>query len=101
MDYVIHLFTGLDYSYKNDPAMWTIPTAQHSLIVSILSAGTFFGAVFSGDVADWIGRRTTIMWSCILFCAGVVMQCVSENFRLLSAGRAIAGLGVGAVSCTM
>jgi MFS family permease len=101
MDYVIHLFTGLDYSYKNDPAIWTIPAAQHSLIVSILSAGTFFGAVFSGDMADWIGRRTTIMCSCLLFCAGVIIQCFCQNFKLLTTGRAIAGLGVGGVSCTM
>lgn len=30
-----------------------------TLITSILSAGTFFGAIIAGDVADRIGRRPT------------------------------------------
>jgi SP family sugar:H+ symporter-like MFS transporter len=101
MDYVIHIFTGLDYYNKGNADVWAIPSAQQSLIVSILSAGTFFGALFSGDFADWIGRRTTIILSCFVFCIGVALQIASEDFKLLSAGRAIAGLGVGGVSCTI
>src|SRR5271156_4595192 len=31
--------------------------SHNSLIVSILSAGTFFGALAAGDFADIIGRR--------------------------------------------
>ena len=34
-----------------------VTTAQQSEIVSILSAGTFFGAIFSAPLADILGRR--------------------------------------------
>lgn len=34
-----------------------LPSAHESLVVSILSAGTFFGALFSAPVADYIGRK--------------------------------------------
>jgi hypothetical protein len=57
MDYVIHLYTGLPYSDKSNTDLWTIPASKKSLIVSILSVGTFFGALIAGDLADFFGRR--------------------------------------------
>ncbi|PSN72473.1 general substrate transporter [Corynespora cassiicola Philippines] len=71
---------------------------QKSLIVSILSAGTFFGALFAGGLADWIGRRSTVIAGCFVFSAGVVLQVASTAVGLLVAGRLIAGFGVGFVS---
>jgi SP family sugar:H+ symporter-like MFS transporter len=93
MDYVIHTYTGLPYSDSTNTDLWTIPASKHSLIVSILSAGTFFGALFSGDCADFFGRRRTIIGACAIFLVGVIMQTASTEFKLLAAGRAIAGLG--------
>jgi MFS transporter, SP family, sugar:H+ symporter len=101
MDYVIHTYTGLPYSDKSNADLWTLPASKRSLIVSILSAGTFFGALFAGDCADFFGRRTTVIGSCLVFLVGVIMQVASTEFKLLVAGRAIGGLGVGGVSCTM
>lgn len=39
----------------------TLTSSHNSLIVSILSAGTFVGALIAGDIADFIGRRPTII----------------------------------------
>lgn len=68
------------------------------MIVSILSAGTFFGALVSGALADWIGRRTTIIAGCFVFIVGVVIQVAATTIPALVVGRLIAGLGVGFVS---
>ena len=68
------------------------------MITSILSAGTFFGAIIAGDLADWIGRRTTIISGCGVFIVGVVLQTASTSMPLLVVGRLIAGFGVGFVS---
>jgi MFS family permease len=68
------------------------------LIVSILSAGTFFGALFAGSLADWIGRRATIISGCGVFSIGVVLQVASTSVSLLVPGRLIAGIGIGFVS---
>ncbi|KAF2087084.1 general substrate transporter [Saccharata proteae CBS 121410] len=76
-------------------------TWQKSLITSILSAGTFFGALFAGSLSDWIGRRPTIISGCIVFSAGVVLQVASTAVGLLVAGRLVAGIGVGFVSAVI
>ena len=73
-------------------------TWQKSLIVSILSAGTFFGALLSGVLADWIGRRSTIIAGCGVFVVGVTVQIVATDIAALVVGRLVAGLGVGFVS---
>ncbi|KAK5133319.1 hypothetical protein LTR08_007844 [Meristemomyces frigidus] len=73
-------------------------TWQKSLIVSILSAGTFFGALISGTLADWLGRRTTIIAGCGVFIVGVVVQVAALSVAALVVGRLIAGFGVGFVS---
>jgi len=98
MDYVIHTYTGLPYSDSGNNKIWTIPSWKKSLIVSILSAGTFFGALIAGDLADFMGRRTTIIAGCIIFIVGVILQTASTTYKLLVPGRLIAGFGVGFVS---
>lgn len=73
-------------------------TWQKSLIVSILSAGTFFGALISGSLADRFGRRTTIIAGSAIFIAGVVVQVAATYVEALAVGRLVAGFGVGFVS---
>ncbi|KAL9530268.1 Major facilitator-type transporter [Sphaerulina musiva] len=76
-----------------------ITSSQDSLIVSILSAGTFFGALTAAPVADLIGRRLGLMFSAgIVFNLGVVLQTISTDQPLLIAGRFFAGFGVGLLS---
>lgn len=76
-----------------------IYSASHqSLTVSILSAGTFFGSLIAGTLADMIGRRTTIITGCGVFMVGVILQMASQGLPLLVVGRLIAGFGVGFVS---
>ncbi|PGH36246.1 hypothetical protein GX50_00931 [[Emmonsia] crescens] len=99
MPYFIELFTGLKQSdYPPDSTQFTLPSWQKSLITSILSAGTFFGAIIAGDLADFIGRRTTVVAGCGVFIVGVILQTASTSLGLLVAGRLIAGFGVGFVS---
>jgi len=104
MKYFITLYTGLDPNdprfQKNgsEPKGFALPSSHKSLIVSILSAGTFFGALMAGDIADFTGRRTTIILGCIVFVIGVVLQTASSSLGLLVAGRVVAGFGIGFVS---
>ncbi|KAH8678949.1 general substrate transporter [Tricladium varicosporioides] len=102
MNYFIHLYTGLPIpaadASKEVLKAFALPAWKKSLITSILSAGTFFGALIAGDLADWIGRRTTIIAGCAIFIVGVILQTASTALGLLVAGRLIAGFGVGFVS---
>ncbi|OGE46667.1 hypothetical protein PENARI_c103G01247 [Penicillium arizonense] len=70
-----------------------------SLIVSILSVGTFVGALAAGIIADITGRRWGIIISVMLpFNLGVALQTAATAQPLFIAGRFFAGLGVGLVS---
>ncbi len=84
-----------------DPKGFALPSWQKSLIVSILSAGTFFDAIMAGDVSNFTGRRTTIILGCIVFIVGVVLQTASSSYGLLVAGHLVAGFGIGFVSAVI
>ncbi|CZR50422.1 probable monosaccharide transporter [Phialocephala subalpina] len=102
MPYFIHTFQHLPYppagATADESAYFVISSSNNSLIVSILSAGTFFGALIAGDLSDWFGRRTTIITGCGVFAIGVALQIASSTVALLAVGRIIAGFGVGFVS---
>jgi len=65
-----------------------------SLIVSILSVGTFVGALSAGILADLTGRKYGIVLSCLIpFNLGVALQTAATAQPMFIAGRFIAGLG--------
>ncbi|KAL8724438.1 MAG: hypothetical protein Q9166_007960 [cf. Caloplaca sp. 2 TL-2023] len=102
MAYFIHQQTGKPYpppgASDEDKKYFALESWRDSLITSILSAGTFFGAIIAGDISDFIGRRLTIIAGCSIFMVGVILQTASAGLGLLVAGRLIAGFGVGFVS---
>ncbi|CEP25124.1 RGT2 [Cyberlindnera jadinii] len=90
MNYVLERF-------PDTPGEFT--SGEHSLIVSILSAGTFCGAMIAPYFSDTLGRRWTIILSCMfVFNVGVILQVAATDIPVLVAGRAIGGLGVGLIS---
>ena len=76
-----------------------LTASQDSLIVSILSAGTFFGALTAAPFGDMLGRRLGLMASAgLVFNLGVILQTAATGQPLFIAGRFFAGYGVGLVS---
>ncbi|KJX99628.1 high affinity glucose transporter RGT2 like protein [Zymoseptoria brevis] len=91
MKYWINSFTTGDNT--------AITTSEDSLIVSILSLGTFLGALLAAPVSDFLGRRWGIISStACIFNFGVILQTISTSQPLFIAGRFFAGLGVGLIS---
>ncbi|RDW81512.1 sugar porter family MFS transporter [Aspergillus mulundensis] len=78
-----------------------ITSSQSSMIVSLLSAGTFFGALTAAPVADYFGRRIAMILDCFVFCFGVILQTAATAIPLFVAGRFFAGFGVGLLSATV
>lgn len=79
----------------------TLTSSHKSLITSILSAGTFFGALMAGDIADRFGRRTTVIIGCLIFMVGAALQTATNGLALIVAGRLVSGFGVGFVSAVI
>ena len=61
--------------------------------VSILSAGTFFGALSAFPMGDMVGRKWGIVASCMIFSLGVGLQ-LDTQWNTFVVGRVIAGIGV-------
>jgi MFS family permease len=112
MDFFINQYTHNEYPDVKFPGIsstdqiikdyrkstFVIPQWEQSLMTSILSAGTFFGAIIAGDVADFIGRRLTIISGCLVFCVGGILQTASTGLNVMVGGRLVAGFGVGFIS---
>ncbi|KAH7410968.1 putative glucose transporter rco-3 [Cadophora sp. MPI-SDFR-AT-0126] len=106
------IFFGYDSGYINGvngsaefirliegPNRDALQSSHQSLIVSILSAGTFFGAIIAGDVADRVGRKWTVIGGCVIYIIGVIIQMLTgvggSALGVIVGGRIIAGIGVG------
>ncbi|KAJ1036514.1 hypothetical protein NDA13_000047 [Ustilago tritici] len=77
---------------------YDLSTSDTSLVVSILSAGTFIGALAGAPISDILGRRWGMQIALLVFCVGVIMQMATTDLGVFIGGRVIAGLGVGILS---
>ncbi|KAF5554633.1 quinate permease [Fusarium mexicanum] len=70
-----------------------------SNVVSLLTAGCFFGAIAASFINDRFGRRYSLILFCIIFLVGAAVQTAAHHaIGQIYAGRVIAGLGVGGMS---
>ena len=95
MDYWRDLFST---GFVDQEGHKDLSAEQSSTVVSILSAGTFFGALLSPAFGDYIGRRWALIASCWVFNLGVVLQTIATALPMFVAGRFFAGVGVGLIS---
>ena len=84
--------------YRDGTGHLNITSSQSAMIVSILSAGTFFGSLTAAPIADAIGRRLGLICSSVVFILGVILQTAATHIPLFVAGRFFAGFGVGLIS---
>ena len=101
MPFFISLYTGIKYDYATQlpigaASNFALSSYDKSLMTGMMSLGTFLGALVAGDVADFIGRRPTIIAGCGVFSVGCILQVASSNqLALFVMGRLVAGMGVG------
>jgi len=78
---------------------FSLSAHRQAVIVALLSAGCWAGALLGVPTADFLGRRGAIFMVSVVFIAGVIVQIApTGNLGAFIAGRFIAGLGVGALS---
>jgi MFS family permease len=84
--------------YRDSTGHLNVTSSQSAAIVSILSAGTFFGALGAAPMGDRIGRRWGLIASSHVFILGVILQTAATAIPIFLAGRFFAGFGVGLIS---
>lgn len=65
---------------------------------ALTAGGSFVGALVSGILTDWFGRRRAIMAACLSWIIGSILICASQNIGMLIVGRFINGFCVGIAS---
>ncbi|GAA5936407.1 sugar porter family MFS transporter [Sporobolomyces koalae] len=78
---------------------YMLSSGTNSIVTSILSAGTFVGALLAYPAGDFLGRRFGIISFLCLFFIGVALQTAATKLSEFAVGRVFAGLGVGGTSC--
>ncbi|UJR07353.1 hypothetical protein I4U23_011639 [Adineta vaga] len=98
MPYFLQIYDHLQQNTTLETT-YILDSRDKSLIVSILSAGTFFGALLGYLSSDYLGRRWGLILACLIFSIGVACQTAETATPLFVVGRIIAGFGVGIISC--
>jgi len=83
-------------SMTGEPAFSNV---RSGTIVGLLSIGTLIGAVVGAPIANAAGRKLAIVFWCIVFIVGVIVQIsTATHWYQIVIGRWVAGLGVGGLS---
>ncbi|KAI8939427.1 hypothetical protein NX059_003207 [Plenodomus lindquistii] len=68
------------------------------LMTAMLELGALIGALFAGYLADRLSRKYSIVVAVIVFTIGSILQTAAMDYAMLTIGRLIGGLGIGALA---
>ncbi|KAI7860271.1 general substrate transporter [Circinella umbellata] len=91
-------------SFKEYMGMGTEESYNSALIgaiVALYEIGCMAGALSTGKVGDWLGRRKTIRLGCLILCIGAVIQTASINVGMMIFARIFTGIGNGLNTATI
>lgn len=66
------------------------------LMTAMLELGALIGALFAGWLADKLSRKHSIVVAVIVFTIGSILQTAAVEYGMLTFGRLIGGMGIGA-----
>jgi sugar porter (SP) family MFS transporter len=94
------LLSGLDQSLISGanidlPTDLSLSSNQASLVNSGMPLGAVAGALILSPSNEYLGRKNSIILSCILYTIGAAFEAGAINFGMMFAGRFILGTGVG------
>lgn len=80
-------------------ALWhTSPIFHGFFIMSMALWGTVLGAIFSGKVADMVGRKKVLIWIGLFFTISSLITAVAPDPYTFSFFRFLGGIAIGASS---
>ena len=97
------LLFGYDTGVMSGALLYISPefgmsAAEEGRVTAMLLVGAAIGALLGGRVADWRGRRMTLLVNGVIFCAGSIWCALAGSVAELATARTFLGVAVGAVS---
>lgn len=71
---------------------------QTSILVAAVLGGSMLSSLVAGLLADWLGRKTMMVLSGLMFVASVGLIVVSQGFAPLLLGRLLQGMSGGVIA---
>lgn len=76
-------------------------TLAKEITVSSVVLGAFVGAIFSGRLADYFGRKHMLITAAITFIIGTAIATLADSITVVILGRFVLGLAIGISSYTV
>ncbi|GAB7346584.1 hypothetical protein MBLNU457_5772t1 [Dothideomycetes sp. NU457] len=94
------MLSGLDQSLISGanlflPIDLNLTARQNSLVNSGMPLGAVGGALILSPCNEYLGRKNSILFSCLLYTIGAGLEAGSVNYGMIIAARVILGFGVG------
>ncbi|XP_065620173.1 sugar transporter ERD6-like 5 isoform X2 [Quercus suber] len=99
--WIIYFGSAVGYSSPSESGIEDelgLTVAEYSFFGSILTIGGMLGAIFSGKIADFIGRKGAMGVSEIFCIFGWLAIVFSKDVWWLDLGRFLVGCGIGVLS---
>jgi len=85
----------LEATFKDAATGQTLMAGQLSLIVAAVFLGSVISTLFAGMLADWLGRKTMMIVSGLLFVASIPIISLAHSYDWLMTGRLLQGISGG------
>jgi benzoate transport len=80
---------------------WGLAPSLLGIVLSMELIGMACGSLLLGGLADWIGRKPTMLGCVTIMALGMFMAATAADLVTLSTWRVITGLGVGGLVATI
>lgn len=94
------LLSGVDQSIISGASIGMKPALdlsdnQASLVSSLMPLGAMLGSIMMTPLNEYLGRKVSIIISCIWYTIGAGLCAGSHDYGMMYAGRFLLGIGVG------
>ncbi len=88
---------ALPYLEATATASWHLTSQQLGFVVAAVLLGSVLSSLFAGAIADFIGRRNTLVLAGALFTLSIPVMALSAGYGALLLGRLLQGISGGLI----